>query len=111
MSLYKEHKFDSVSSRFLAIPVFMKIANAMYVTYSKIAGTKENDVHRLTLQPIHQPVTSRHDAIINLLNKGKNYNNAELIVDMSSDWDLNLDLFEASTIDVKGGSVWINLED
>ena len=112
MSHYKEQKIVYLTARLLAAPAFMKIANVIHNVYSKFTGASKVTVQRPIAQLIvSQPKPSRHDAIINLLNRGKNYDTAEKIVDVSADWDLDLSFLDAKNIDVKGKSVWINLED
>ncbi len=84
----------------------------MHNVYSRITGTILSPIQRPIVQlEMSKSKVSRHEAIINLLNRGKNYDSAERIVDVTTDWDLNLDFLDASSIDVKGKSVWINLED
>lgn len=111
MSHSKAQKVSLVSARLLAIPMFTKIAIAVQTAYSKITGNMATNP--LTIIPqteIGQQLSCRHDAIISLLNQGKNYHEAEAIVNMSADWDLDLSFLEAAELDVRGNSVWINLE-
>lgn len=54
---------------------------------------------------------STHSAIIELLNKGKNYDQAEQIVQITEDYQLELATLNTNNVQVFGKSVWIDLED
>jgi len=112
MSTYKEQKTGYLFARLLAAPAFIKIVNVFHTVYLRLIGSEGSNMQRAMVKVVvNQPKISRHNAIIGLLNEGKNYNAAEMIADVSADWDLDLAYLDASTIDVKGKSVWINLED
>jgi hypothetical protein len=53
----------------------------------------------------------RHAALLNMLNHGKNYDDANLILDEAEDWELDYDLLNPSKIAVHGKSVWIDAQD
>jgi hypothetical protein len=53
----------------------------------------------------------RHAALINMLNHGKNYDDANLILDEAEDWELDYDLLNPSKVAVHGRSVWIDAQD
>jgi hypothetical protein len=60
----------------------------------------------------HKPENmSTHSAIIELLNKGKNYDHAEKIVHVSHDYQLELAAFNTDKVQVLGNSVWLDMED
>jgi hypothetical protein len=54
---------------------------------------------------------STHSAIIELLNKGKNYDHAEKIVHVSHDYQLELAAFNTDKVQVLGNAVWLDMED
>jgi predicted transcriptional regulator len=54
---------------------------------------------------------STHSAIIELLNKGKNYDHAKKIVHVTHDYQLELAAFNTDKVQVLGNSVWLDMED
>jgi hypothetical protein len=57
------------------------------------------------------PMNLRHAALLNMLNHGKNYDDANLILDEAEDWELDYDLLNPSKIAVHGRGVWIDAQD
>jgi len=90
---------------------FKKLAIRLHLINQKPATAKVNAATGIVGPAVDKLSTDKHGEIISLLNKGKNYDDAERIVEVTKEYKIDLEQLDADKVKVTGKSVWINLED
>gem|GEM_PF-6308605 len=111
MSSTLNTKSASSSIKLFAIPMLLKVINGIQFLSSKFTRSMNKDFDQLAAVPKSSSNHDQHRSIINLLNRGKNYDDAKLIAESAENWNLDLTRLDLSNVVVKGKSVWFNLED
>lgn len=110
MGSNKSSRILSESAGFPAPSVFTKVMQ-WFNSFGIAAASSAQQPMQLIPQTVSAVPANRHEAIIDLMNKGKRFDDANAIVKTAEDWNLDLELFDIDSLSVTGQSVWIDLED
>lgn len=93
------------------VSFFKKIAVKLHLISADKLATKESSVKPIVMQSEAFVAADKHRTVINLMNQGKRFDDAERIANVANQYELDLGKIDADKVTVKGKSVWINLED
>lgn len=111
MEINKTTRSFSVSAKFPFPSILGRVFSCVQFIFS---GTKGQNTSNLIADPVSlEPVIKKtqHDSLIGMLNEGKNYDEASLIMKTAEDWNLDVELLDPANLKVNGKSVWIEAEE
>lgn len=99
---------NQISSK-LPVSIFTRIANLFHTL---VSPARPKIVVTIDIKNADGDVNlSQHEVIINLLNKGKHYDEAAHIAQVAQEWNIDVAGLDSNQIAVKGQSVWIDLDN
>ena len=93
------------------VSFFRKIAVKLHLISADKMVAEKPVVKPEVKGPEAPAVEDKHSTVINLMNQGKKYDDAERIADVAKQYELDLGRIDPDKVTVKGKSVWIDLED
>lgn len=111
MKNQKSFKFVSESARVQTPSALNKLITAIQEFFSITPASSNELIPVRSVYRNEMTRTTRQEALINMLNQGKHYDHADLILNEAEEWELDYDLLNPSKVAVHGKSVWIDAQD